>query len=300
MIIELTDTTAAKISSSLLKARRQVGPANGMVFTLIAVTSSEHHDAVLEAALEAGRAHPSRIMIVSYTDSDETRVDAEVQSGETVPGDVITLRFSGELREHADSVVLPLLLPDSPTVVWWPHASPVDLADDPVGALGTRRITDAAGVPDPVAALLSRAEHHSPGDTDLTWTRLTPWRALLAAALDQHAGRVTAARVEAAADNAPAALLRAWLIDRLEVPVEGATSDGPGITGVFLQLEDGEVQLTRTDEKTATYSVPGEPKRTVALRRRNITQLITEELNRLDADDIFEDTMKTLLAEVRG
>ena len=30
-----------------------------------------------------------------------------------------------------------------------------------------------------------RAHGHSPGDTDFAWTRITPWRTLLAAALDQ-------------------------------------------------------------------------------------------------------------------
>ena len=45
----------------------------------------------------------------------------------------------------------------------------------------------------PLAALKARAEDYSPGDTDLSWTRLTPWRALLAAALDQYPAEVTSA-----------------------------------------------------------------------------------------------------------
>ena len=33
-------------------------------------------------------------------------------------------RLRGEVVKHAASVVLPLLLPDSPVAVWWPAAAP--------------------------------------------------------------------------------------------------------------------------------------------------------------------------------
>ena len=46
--------------------------------------------------------------------------------------------------KHPDSVVLPLLLPDSPVVVWWPTEAPADPAEDPLGKLAQRRITDSA------------------------------------------------------------------------------------------------------------------------------------------------------------
>src|SRR3712207_7912674 len=43
----------------------------------------------------------------------------------------------------------------------------------------------------PYTTLFRSAAAYSPGDTDLSWTRLTPWRALLAAALDQYPATVT-------------------------------------------------------------------------------------------------------------
>ncbi len=58
-------------------------------------------------------------------------------------------------------------------------------AEDPIGALAQRRITDAASARRPGAELLKRPAAYRPGDTDLSWTRLTLWRGLLAAALDQ-------------------------------------------------------------------------------------------------------------------
>lgn len=296
-MIVLKDTTASQIASEILKARRNLGAASGLAFTLVVVTDTSHYAKVFDAAMEAGREHPSRILIVCRSRSKTTGLDAELHTDGDVPGDVVTLRMGGELDQHADSVVLPLLLPDSPVVAWWPNESPVDPGKDPIGVLATRRITDAAGVANPVKALLVRAEHHSPGDTDLTWTRLTPWRALLAAALDQYHNRITGVSVEAATGNAPAQLMAAWLQDRLKVEVQVVKGQGAGITAVRLHSIAGDVVLAREPGSgMANYLIPGQPPRQVALPRRDINQLITEELRRMDPDDIFEQSTRTMLA----
>ena len=80
---------------------------------------------------------------------------------------------------------MPLLLPDSPVVVWWPYDAPAHPAIDPLGAMAQRRITDAQHAPDPSRAVAARAEVYADGDTDLVWTRTTRWRGILAAALEQ-------------------------------------------------------------------------------------------------------------------
>jgi glucose-6-phosphate dehydrogenase assembly protein OpcA len=41
--------------------------------------------------------------------------------------------------------------------------------------------------------------------------------------------------------------------------------------------------------------VPGQPERLVALKRRNFTELISEELRRMDPDQVYERTVKSLL-----
>ena len=43
--------------------------------------------------------------------------------------------------------------------------------------------------------------------------------------------------------------------------------------------------------------MPGQPERLVALKRRDITELISEELRRMDPDDIFEATVNALPAQ---
>ncbi len=300
MIKTLKGTTSQGIANAVMAARRNLGAATGMVFTLVVVADLHDYDAVMDACVDAGREHPSRIIVVTNGTARADRLDAEIHLGEDVPGEIIALRFQGELAEHRDSAILPLLLPDSPVIIWWPGSSPVSLADDPIGKLGTRRISDAMGAKRPLDALKIRAANLAPGDSDLTWARLTPWRALLSAALDQFPRPVVAATVEAASNNAAGLLLAAWLRDRLGCPVTFEDSDGPGITGVVLETADGPIQLLRRDGNMASYETPRTPRRMVALRRRDISQLITEELRRLDADDILAAAMKALLDHFDG
>lgn len=300
MIVKLANTDAREIAASLLSARRSIGPASGMVFTLVVVSELKHHEEVLEAAVDAGRTHPSRIIVVAVGEDQKRQgpvLDAELHCGESLPGDLIVLHLLNGLVEHGDSVVLPLLLPDSPTVVWWPHLAPDNLANDPIGRLATRRVTDAAGTPDPLGALRTRARNHTLGDTDLTWTRLTPWRALLAASLDQYPCQVVGATVEASPNNAPALLMRAWLGLRLGVEVAQVDTAGPGITGVRLKVAKGEIAILRDGSFTAQYMVPGQVRRSVALKRRNMTQLITEELQHGEPDSTFEEVLDLLAQE---
>lgn len=296
MIISIPNTNATGIHMALVKAKHNIGVASSMVFTMIVIADLKHYDRALEACRDAGREHPSRIILVTNGQAKADRVDAEIRLGEEVPGEIISLRFHGELAEHRDSVVLPLLLPDSPVVAWWPSGAPDKPGEDPLGKLAIRRITDAMGSSRPLAAIERRARNYSPGDTDLTWTRLTPWRALLAAAVDQYPSPISEVQVESAPNNAASMLLSAWLEDRLGVTVSRTEGKkGIGITGVTLKTDNGDISIAREDGKMATFSAPGLPRRQVALRRREINSLITEELRRLDVDDIFASAMSTLV-----
>jgi glucose-6-phosphate dehydrogenase assembly protein OpcA len=268
----------------------------GMVMTMVVIVPAAGADRAIEAAQEAAREHPSRVLaVVIGSARGAPRIDAEIRSGSGTPGETALVRLSGEVAKHPESVVLPLLLPDSPVVVWWPTDAPPDPAADPIGRLGTRRITDAAEVANRrTRAMLTQCRSYAPGNTDLAWTRITPWRALLAAALDQVPGKVTAIKVTAQRVSPSAELLGAWLSDRLKVPVAWGRSDGPGITEVSLATRDGEIRLARGDGRHATLSVPGQPDRPVGLRRRDVPELLHEELRRLDPDDIYASTVRRL------
>ncbi|MET9664309.1 glucose-6-phosphate dehydrogenase assembly protein OpcA [Streptomyces sp. NPDC006475] len=300
MKIDLTDTTSGKINKALVQARRAIGtPAVGMVLTLVIVTDEENAYDALKAASEASREHPSRKLVVikrvsrSPRDRAKARLDAEVRVGtDAGTGETVVLRLYGEVIDHAQSVVLPLLLPDAPVVVWWPVNAPLDPAKEPLGALAQRRVTDSYAAEEPVKELVARAAAYTPGDTDLSWARITPWRSMLAAALDQVACDVTSVEVEGEEFNPSCELLAMWLADRLKVPVKRSGSAGPGLTAVRLETSCGPVVLDRADGSLATLSIKGQPDRAVALKRRETSELIAEELRRLDPDEIYASALR--------
>ncbi|WP_329498815.1 glucose-6-phosphate dehydrogenase assembly protein OpcA [Kitasatospora herbaricolor] len=307
MRTDLTDTTSSKINAALMDARRAGGAgAAGMVLTLVIVTDEGSAYDALKAANDASREHPSRTLAVikragrSPRARAETRLDAEILVGSDAgSGETVVLRMHGELAAHAQSVVLPLLLPDAPVVVWWPENSPAHPAQDPLGSIAQRRITDAVTAESPVGQLAQRAQSYTPGDTDLAWTRITGWRSMLAAALDQRPAKVTAAVVEGESYNPSVELLGLWLHTRLHVPVERVVTGGPGITSVTLRTKDGDITLDRPDGLMGTLSMPGAPDRQVALKRRETSELIAEELRRLDPDDIYATSVRTPVERLR-
>ncbi len=297
-MIELTDTNSAGIAAEFLRARKKAGsPAMGMVMTLVIVVDEDKAQDAMDAAREASKEHPARVLGVILGDArGHAVVNAQVGTGSGWSGETALIRLKGEVVKHPESVVLPLLLPDSPVAAWWPADAPLDPAADPLGALAQRRITDAAAA----TKAKTKAIHHqcsayAKGNTDLAWTRITPWRALLAAALDQHPAKVTSASVTAERISPSADLLVAWLNDRLKVDVERGSSGGPGITEVVLRTKSGDISINRADGKLARFVSPGQPDRPVALKRRSVPELLAEELRRLDEDNTYAATARRLV-----
>ena len=296
-MIELIDTNSSEIAAEFTRARARAGsPAMGMVMTLIIVVDEADAEDAMRAARAASYEHPARVLGVILGDGrGAAQINAQVGTGSGWSGETALIRLRGEVVKHAESVVLPLLLPDSPVAIWWPNHPPEDPAEDPLGRLAKRRITDAASAKRGRAnAIRMQCEAYTPGNTDLAWTRITPWRALLAAILDQSPMKVTGASVTAERVSPSADLLAAWLVDRLRIPVERRNSRGPGITEVVLHGKEGDARISRPDGKLATFSVPNRPDTPVALKRRTLPELLAEELRRLDEDEVYAETAKRL------
>jgi glucose-6-phosphate dehydrogenase assembly protein OpcA len=297
VIQDLPDTTAALVAAAIVAARHRAGvPAVGMVATLVIVTDERDHYDALRAAQEVSREHPARILVtIRRPGRTQPRLDAELRFlGDSGPGETVILRLHGELAAHAESVLLPLLLPDAPVLAWWPAEAPVVPAEDSVGRLAQRRVTDAASAHDPGDALAQRAAGYSPGDTDLAWTRITNWRTLLAAALDQPYQRpLVAAEVCCEPGSPSSELLARWLETRLSVPVARSQSDGPGITSVVLISADEQIVVNRPDGRVAELTRPGQPTREVSLMARDTVEIIAEEMRRLDPDEVYAEVLRS-------
>jgi len=291
----LWDTSGTAVIKALAAERRQAGAvSSGLALTLVAVVDERLVTEAEQAATHAAAQHPCRLLVVvrRRPDAPEPRLDAEVSVGGRLgPGEAIVMRMYGRLALHAESVVLPLLAPDAPVVTWWFGEPPQLIAHDPLGVIAGRRITDATAAADPLAALRARAEDYVPGDTDLSWTRTTLWRSLCASAFDSLTGEVTGLTVAGEASNPSRALLAGWLRSRLDRDVQLEDTDGPGVTGIELVVGGETVRITRNDGRLATLSRSGQPDRVLPLPRRQLGDLLAEELRRLDADDAYAEAL---------
>ncbi|MGU3499042.1 glucose-6-phosphate dehydrogenase assembly protein OpcA [Mycobacterium sp. C31M] len=295
MIIDLPDTDTGAINKKIVALREEGGAITlGRVLTLVIAPDTE---AVLEdsigAANAASREHPCRVIVVIPGDrlATEARLDAQIRVGSDAgANEVVVLRLSGPLANHASSVVTPFLLPDTPVVTWWPDLAPAVPAQDPLGRLAIRRITDATNGEDPLACIKSRLAGYTAGDTDLAWSRITYWRALLTAAVDQAPHEPITAVVVSGLKEEPALdILAGWLAGRLDCPVTRKV----GELKVELTRSSETITLRRPQEGvTATLTRTGKPEAQIPLARRETRDCLAEDMRRLDSDDIYYEALQ--------
>jgi glucose-6-phosphate dehydrogenase assembly protein OpcA len=295
VIVDLPDTSTSEINKKLDELRQQSGAVTlGRVLTLVIAPDSEALlEESIEAANAAGHEHPSRVIVVTTGDADaaEARLDAQLRAGgDSGASEVVVLRLSGPLAGHNSSVVTPFLLPDIPVVVWWPDVAPAVPAQDPLGQLAIRRITDATNGADPFSAINSRLPGYTAGDTDLAWSRITYWRALLTSAIDQPPHEpIVSALVSGLQDEPALDVLAGWLASRIDGPVRREV----GELKVELVRNSETVTLSRPQQGvTATLSRTARPDALVPLPRRETRECLAEDLRRLDADMIYFAALK--------
>lgn len=308
MIVDLPSCTTSAVNKKLVELREKGGVlALGRVLTLVIVTDDGGAvEGAIEAANTASREHPCRVIVSARGQRKAApRLDAQIRvGGDAGASEVIVLRGYGALAgdEANAAMVMPLLLPDAPVVAWWPAEAPAVPSQDAIGRLAQRRITDALSARNPLRAFEQRRASHAAGDTDLTWTRLTSWRGVLAAALDQPPYEpVKEAVVSGEAVSPSTELMAGWLAARLDVRVKRAPAqNGPGLVSVRLARASGPVELVRPDGKVGSLRAPGQPERRVALARRSVPECLAEELRRLDPDEIYGAALEGVSKVARG
>lgn len=296
MIVDLPNTTVSQISKSLVQIREQGGAvALGRVLTLVIETDTENAEQAIAAANAASREHPSRIVVlIDSKDETEARLDAEIRvGGDAGASEVIVLRPVGAAASYPQSLVTGLLLPDAPVVAWWPNKAPEIAAESAIGRIATRRITDAASQQNPAEFLGALANSYRPGDSDFSWTRLTLWRAQLAALLDQPPYEpIVSAEVIGDLANPSVLLLAVWLKLQLNCPVTTShREESEGVKGVYLvrlNRADSNIEILRDQSNIAVLSQTNQPPKELSLPVRSLRDCLAEDLRRLDADLAFE------------
>ena len=303
MIITMKNTETREISAKIDELHEERGEAAlGRVLTLLISTNEASLEHDLEVANSASREHPCRVIAIAPNSrkmdagQPHTFLDAEVRFGSDAgAGEIIVLRPLGGLVYHADTLVIPLLVPDAPVVAWWPNEAPANLSTDLLGSMARSRITDAMHSSNPRRTMDDLRRNRSAKDVDMSWTRLTVWRAMIASMLDQPPHLpVSNVRVTGQKDYLPLDLLAAWLRLRLNVPVMiEEDSNATAVTGVYLTRGDGVLSLERpsTDDGFAVISVPGQSPQTISVPARTLEECLSEELGRLYPDEIYSEVV---------
>jgi len=293
MITTMRATTASAVSAQLSALRRASGAtAFTRVLTLIIVADDlAGAERGIKAANGASREHPCRIIaVVAGEGNGPAKIDAQIRvGGDAGLSEVVLLQPTGEPADAIDTLVMPLLLPDAPIVVWWTGEPPVVPSRDPLGAMAQRRITDVTASADPLATLRSLAPGYAPGDTDLAWARVTLWRGLLAATLDEPPREpITAVRVTGAERRPSVYIIAAWLAETLGAPVEIGVEESRAITRIELERDRGPITLRREPGSSVAFLTrPGRIDQRINLPERALADCLTEELRRLDADETY-------------
>lgn len=295
MIYDMPDTSTRAISRKLVELREKDGSgAAGRVLTLIVnaeeVTGSE---GAIQAANDAAREHPSRVIVlIRGNRAAANRLDAQIRlGGDAGAAEVIVLRTRGGMTTQSAALVTPLLLPDTPVAAWWPRNSPTHLHDDRVGQLAHRRITDSDAEGHPTDALAKRALGYAPGDTDLAWARLTQWRALLTAMLDEPPyEEITAATVCGPETAASVDLAGAWLASRLKIDVNRAV----GTSMVALERPSGSIVIRSVHRDTVEVQITGRATTCAPVPERTVADCLAEDLRRMDADEVYAEALQCL------
>ena len=300
MITTLTDTTASAVDKTMTEMRETFGENTiGRVLTLIIIATGDIEEP-LEAAIAASHEHPARVLVVDADPEAETSgLDAEIRVGRDAgAGEIVILHARGDVLWSLDTLVMALLLPDAPIVTWWPENAPSSPVHDVLGSMSQRRITDSAACADPLGTLKRLRRGYASGDSDFAWARLTRWRGLVASAYEVPPVSVPSSVEVLGTEGNPSVLLMAsWLQHTLgvEASILPPPSDDPdfaGVHGVRLVREDGTIELTRVSDDSIVMKLPGDDSgQHVTMPRRTLAELVTEELRRLDPDEVYGEVL---------
>ena len=295
MIVTLPDTTTRDVSTALLEARENYSLATGRVLTLLVAAHAEDDvPSILETVRSATMEHPARVIVLLLDcQSEHTYMDAEViVAADAGASEMVVMTLHGELTKHLDAVVAPLLLPDTPIVAWWPTTVPDVPAEAELGNIAHRRITNAWRTMG-AECIEQLANAYVPGDSDMMWSKITPWRGVVASAFDRYKHMPRTISLSGVAEHPSVSIAAAWLHACFGVAVTINNVDksdavpGSPIQRLALNCDEGSVQVQSIDEHTVRVSVPGYPDAFVALIARSDAECLAEELRHLDPDAMY-------------
>ena len=240
-------------------------------------------EAAIAAANEASREHPCRV-IAAAADRRKGRTPRRRirVGGDAGASEVVVLHLFGELGAHADAVVTPFLPRHPRGHLVAGHRAEEPFAR-PAGALAGDASWTAPTASTPGGVLAQRLRSYAPGDTDIAWAQITPWRVAARGGLSTACRPAKPVRVRVAGPGPSVGLdlLAGWLAECLRVPTERLDGD----LGVEIDCADGLLSPTHDGDYTLIRD-PGCPGCPHPWRDRTTGACLAEELRRLDPDDL--------------
>ena len=223
--------SAGQVEAALSDLRRHEERAavRTSVLTLVIVVSSlDEAQEHLDVVRHLGARHPSRtlVLVLDETEDADSRLDASVtvcvvdRGGRQIAVEEVVIECRGPARYHLDSLVLPFTLPDLPVAVWLPDSLPS--RGDPLLEAADRVVVDTRVVgyqPDALSRLHSLT--HRVAVTDLSWSRLKPWRNLFGGLFEGEVYRPFLRDVhhlEVTGHAGPRHLFAGWVMSNLQLP----------------------------------------------------------------------------------
>lgn len=216
--VRLSDVVSA-LSDLRDQSADHQSSARTVVMTLIAVAPGDEQAYGATGALRslAGH-HPSRIVILRPDPDSVAHLDARTtlyayeNDHHRFNFEEVHLGIGGQAANHLDSLVEAFTLSDLPVVVWYVNSIPE--SHDPLLTVASAILIDSRDAPDPgqLRSLLQLARRRTL--VDLSWSRLQPWRELLAALFDPPANRhwlESIDEMEVLGKEGPRRLLGGWV-----------------------------------------------------------------------------------------
>ena len=237
------------------------------VMTLISVAPTQsHEDTARRTTQMIGTEHPSQAIVIRERQPVEGRhLDAWITTDPDRPKaacgyecEFITLHVYGEAVEHLAPLLDPLLVSGVPTYLWWLGTPPFGKPDI-LDALHVcdGLVVDSAEFRDPYHSFhrmsdMLKLTHHRMGLADLQWSRLRPWREMIAqffSPMDRRGflSGISEVGVDYAGDGRGnrivASLLAGWMASALGWKLRRATAGTGGVVVAHYVAGDRTVDV---------------------------------------------------------
>ena len=254
------------------QAEGGAGVLRSCTMTLV-VLAEESEDAVGigETLAALMPEHPARTIMVRLRGSGERTMAERVYAQCWMPFgqrrqiccEQIEIIASDAALVDLPSVVLPLVVPDLPVIVWCRSPRLARMPEfGAVASMAYKVVVDTGGLAEGPAAL-RRLANLARGTllADLAWTRLTRWREMLSQVFENRLylaklPQISEVRVEFSADHETAAwYMGTWIADALAYarvsPALTVLPGAPGCPSLSVELSGGDfrVELTRSDQR---------------------------------------------------